>query len=214
MQNEPHAMRPNPPLIYLVFHTVTYLSKLPRMLPLLLPFRQLDQRRSRNRVARKHGKDIEQNTGVIGLVEARRRHASTQLGRATSANLDIDALRVGLRAVCLAGGVQGEDLVAEDVVAWREVRDGKVPAEVVLDQVVGDPGAGVVTGFPGRGLDFRPRQGGGGDGGEVPGYWSDVFLDGPDVRGGPCVLLVAVNVTFYNILHQVVEQGKRDVRWA
>lgn len=88
----------------------------------------------------------------------------------------------------MTSGVQGQNLVAQDVVARREVGDGQVPGEVVLDEVVGHPGAWVVTGFPGARLDLGPLQRGGVGGAEVAGYRRDVFLHGSDVGDGPGVL--------------------------
>jgi hypothetical protein len=160
------------------------------MLPLLLTLRQLDQCRSWDGVTRELSEDIEQDTRIIRLIKARRRHTPTQFRRSTTANLDIDALRVRLSAIRLARSVQRENLMANHVVARCEVGDRQVPGEVVLDEVVGDPGAGVVAGFPGSGLDLGPEEGGWGHGGEVPGDGGDVFLDGADVRSGPCVLYV------------------------
>jgi hypothetical protein len=160
------------------------------MLPLLLTLRQLDQCRSWDGVTRELSEDIEQDTRIIRLIKARRRHTPTQFRRSTTANLDINALRVRLSAIRLARSVQREDLMANHVVARCEVGDRQVPGEIVLDEVVGDPGAGVVAGFPGSGLDLGPEEGGWGHGGEVPGDGGDVFLDGADVRSGPCVLYV------------------------
>jgi hypothetical protein len=86
------------------------LCKFPRMLP-LLTLRHLRNSRTRNGVASELGEDIEQNTRVSGLVEARSRHATVQLSRSTTAHNNVDALRVRLCAVRRARSVQCDDLV-------------------------------------------------------------------------------------------------------
>ena len=160
-----------------------HLSKLPRMLAL----RHLREIRARNSVASELGKDVEKDTRVRSLVEASSRDAAAQLGRSTTAHDNVDALRVRLCAVGGARGVQRDDLVAQDVVARREVGNGQVPGEIVLDEIVGCPCAGVAAGFPGLGLDLGPGQGEGRDAAEVARDGSYVFLYGSDVGAGPCV---------------------------
>jgi hypothetical protein len=61
------------------------------------------------------------------LVETGRRHTSAQLRRSTALNLKVDTLRVGLSTVGLSGGVQSNDLMADDVVSWCDVGDSEVP---------------------------------------------------------------------------------------
>jgi hypothetical protein len=162
-----------------------HLLKVPRMLPL----RQLIQRGPRNSITRELGEQVEQDTRIRRLIKAGRGHTAAQLRGPTPRDLDIDALRVRLGAVSLARGVQRNDLVAQDVVAGCEVGNRQVPGEVVLDEVVGDPGAGVVAGFPGAALDLGPAEGGGvADAAEVPGDGRDVFLHGAGVGDGPGVL--------------------------
>jgi len=85
--------------------------------------------------------------------------------------------------------VQRDDLVAQHVVARREVGDRQVPGVAVLDEVVGGPGAGVRSGFPGLCGDFGPGEGGGGYGAEIAGYGGDVVDYGAGVGDGPCVLV-------------------------
>lgn len=65
-----------------------------------------------------------------------------RLDRAAARDLDVDALGVVLGAVFVARRVQGDDLVAQHVVARLEgAGDGHGPAVVVGDEVVGRPGA-------------------------------------------------------------------------
>jgi hypothetical protein len=119
--------------------TIKHLSKVPR---------NLRHRRSRNRIASERPKHIEQNTRIRRLVQARAHRSAAQLAGSASTNNNVNALWVGLRTVGLARSMQSQDLVPEHVVARREVGNRQVPAEVVLDQVVGGPGTGVATGFP------------------------------------------------------------------
>lgn len=61
---------------------------------------------------------------------------------AAARDLDVDALGVVLGAVLVVGRVQGNDLVAQDVVAGGDAAgDGDGPAVVVGDEVVRRPGA-------------------------------------------------------------------------
>lgn len=81
--------------------TPVHLCKLPSMLPLL----ECLQCRSGNSVRSKLGEQVERNTRVSRLVKARCGYTTRWLNRATAANLDVDALRIRLRAIRLAGGV-------------------------------------------------------------------------------------------------------------
>jgi hypothetical protein len=67
-------------------------------------------------------------------------------------------LRIRLRAVGLSRRVQRNNLVPNHIVARRKVGNGQVPAEVVLDQVIGYPGAGVAAALPRALLDLGPFQ--------------------------------------------------------
>ena len=102
---------------------------------------------TRDRVAVERGVDVEQDALVVGLVELRARDALRLVG-AAACDLEVHALRVVLRAVGLVAAVQRDDLVAQDVLSWRDgFGDGKRPAVVVGDQVVRGPvarGAGAV----------------------------------------------------------------------
>ena len=63
--------------------------------------------------------------------------------RPLARNGKIEAERIALRAVGLAGGVEGDNLVAENVVAGRDaLGDLDEPGEVVLDEDVGGPEVG------------------------------------------------------------------------
>lgn len=98
------------------------LLKVPRMLPLL----QRDQCRSRNRIPSVLSEEIELDARIRGLVEAGRRDTARKLDSAAALDLEVDALWVGLCAVRLAAGVQGDDFVADDVVSWDDGGDGEV----------------------------------------------------------------------------------------
>lgn len=63
--------------------------------------------------------------------------AAAGVGGARASDLDVDALGVVLGAVLLAGGVQGDDLVAEHVVTGGEgLGDGEGPGVVVACEAV------------------------------------------------------------------------------
>jgi len=68
--------------------------------------------------------DIVLDAGVGGSVEGGATDTVSTIGAGVSGagagDLNVDTLRVGLGAVLLAGGVESDDLVAEDVVAWGE----------------------------------------------------------------------------------------------
>lgn len=140
-----------------------HLCKLSRVLP-LLTLRQLCKRRPRDRISSVFGKQIKLNPRIRTLIKTRRRHTPTQLHSPTPTNHNIHTLGVRLCTIRLARGVQRDDFVAQDVVPRGEIWDRQVPGEVVLDEVVGDPGTRVGAGFPGALLDFGPGEGGGGDG--------------------------------------------------
>jgi len=131
------------------------------MLP-LLPLRRLPDRRPGNRITRERRIQIENDACIICLVEAGRWHAAAQLCGAAALDLDVDALGVRLGAVAGLCRVQGDDLVAQDVVAGREVGGhGETPRVVGRDERVGDPGAGVVAGDEGALGELGPEERGG-----------------------------------------------------
>lgn len=163
--------------------------KIPRMLPHLPSLRQLLHLRPGNRIPIKRPIQRKHNPRVRRLIKARSWDSPIQLDSATAPNLDIDALRVGLGAVGLSGRMQGNDFVPDDVLARCEVGDCEIPAEVVLDQVVGDPVPWVTTRFIGAGLDLGPSEGGWGYGAAVAVARGYVFLDWASVGDGPCVPL-------------------------
>jgi len=69
--------------------------------------------------------------------------AAARVGGAGAGDLDVDALRVGLRTVLLSRRVQGDNFVAQDVVARGEgLGDVDGPLVAVGDQLVGAPGVG------------------------------------------------------------------------
>lgn len=80
--------------------------------------------------------DVVLDTGISSLVEGGTSNAvstvSAGVGGARAGDLNVDALGVGLGAVLLAGGVESDDLVAEDVVAGCErLGDGEGPLVAV-----------------------------------------------------------------------------------
>lgn len=154
----------------------------------LIPLFQARDRRPGDRVASKAPEDIKHDPRIRRRVKARSNNTTTGLHSPTSRHHNVDALGIRLRTVLLARSVQRNDLVAQHVVARREVGDRQVPAKVVLDQVVSRPGAWVGAGFPRRRGDLGPLQGGWVGAAEVTGHGRDVFLYGADVADGPGVL--------------------------
>lgn len=77
--------------------------------------------------------DTDKDASALVLVQRVRLDTRRVCGAGTG-DLESEALRIVLRAVFLVGGVQGDDLVAEDVAAWCERRgDGYGPGVVVCD---------------------------------------------------------------------------------
>jgi hypothetical protein len=65
------------------------------------------------------------NAGICGLVRARERHQSSRTLRSTSRDLDLMTARVELRTRVAVGGVQGDDLMTDEVVTGLQAfRDG------------------------------------------------------------------------------------------
>jgi len=80
--------------------------------------------------------DVVLDALIGGLIKGGASHAvgavGAGVGGARAGDLDVDTLGVGLGAVLLAGGVEGDDLVTEDVVASGErVGDGEGPRVVI-----------------------------------------------------------------------------------
>ena len=80
--------------------------------------------------------DVVLDTSIGGLVEGGAGNAVSAVGAgvggAGASDLNVDTLGVGLGAVLLAGGVEGDDLVAEDVVAsGQRLGDGEGPRVVI-----------------------------------------------------------------------------------
>jgi hypothetical protein len=73
-----------------------------------------------------------------------------------------DGFNVQLRAIILAPTMQRNNLMANDVVAWRQLggQNGGY-LEVVSDERVGDPSS---WGYDGGLGDLGPAEGGGGEG--------------------------------------------------
>ena len=119
-------------------------------------------RRPRKRIRTRIRINIKHNTRHIPLIQTRARHTTRRLYASTTANFQIQTLRIQLRPVVVLAAVQGDDFVPDDVVAWCEFRrqDGGGD-EPVLDEAVGDPGSWGDDGGLG---DFGPAEGGGGEG--------------------------------------------------
>lgn len=93
------------------------------------------------------------------LVKARSSYTPAQTRSSASFNLEVDTLWVSLSAIGLASSVESDDLVPDDIVARSEGgRDRRRPGVVGLDEIVGHPGTGVVTGFPGTFVDLGPEE--------------------------------------------------------
>lgn len=91
--------------------------------------------------------EVEQDTGVGGLVESGGLDAGGLVGAATG-DLDVHALGVHLGTTLAVALVQGDDLVAEHVVAGSQVAgDGDGGLVAVLDELVGSPDAVLQTGL-------------------------------------------------------------------
>lgn len=139
--------------------------------------------------------EVEKDTGVGGSVELGEVATVEGLGAASS-DLEVDALRVSLGAVGLAGGVEANDLVAENVVTSLEVLgDGELPGEAITDEVVGGPVTGVTTRLQTLLSDLGPLESALVDAGEVAADWGEVLSDGAVVGIGPGVPLQGDNIT-------------------
>lgn len=88
-----------------------------------------------DRVAGQGGVDVEEDARVLLLVEGGALAAVgarvARVGLAGARDLEVDALGVVLRAVHVPGGVERDDLVAEDKVAGEVLRDLDLGGEVV-----------------------------------------------------------------------------------
>lgn len=79
------------------------------------------------------------NTGVVGSVELSSRDTTGHRVSGAS-DAEVDALRVELRTADIASGVEGEDLMAEDVVSRLYVgRNSDPPGKAIVDKFVGGP---------------------------------------------------------------------------
>jgi len=98
--------------------------------------------------------DVDLDTRIGGCVELVSGDTLGVLGAGTS-NLQVNALGVVLGAVLLAGGVEGDDLVAENVVAGSDrAGDSDRPGQVVVDELGGSPLTILVT----SGVDLEELQ--------------------------------------------------------
>ena len=143
------------------------------------------QRGPRNRIRRVRLIDIDQDARIrrrIQLLAQRARRVVLPPAR----DLQVDALRIVLRAVLLTRGMQRDDLVPRDVVPRRDGRrDRDGPGVVRGDELVGRPGAGVAGRLEALGVDFEEGEFGLVDFGAVALAVGEVGDDGPVVTVGP-----------------------------
>lgn len=80
--------------------------------------------------------DVDQDTGVSRGVELFT-SGSRGTGGSAASDLQVDALRIVLGAVCVSGGVKSNDFVAQNIVSRCDgIRDGYSPAVVGSDKLV------------------------------------------------------------------------------
>lgn len=138
--------------------------------------------------------EVEQDTRVGGGVELGEVATVEGLGT-TSSDLEVDALRVSLSTIGLAGGVEANDLVAENVVTGLEVLgDGELPGEAITNEVVGGPVTGVASRLETLLGDLGPLEAALVDAGEVAADGGEVLSDGTVVGIGPGVPLQGDNI--------------------
>lgn len=106
-----------------------------------------EQCRARHGVAGDGGVRIHVDARV-GVLVQRCAGGTCGIGGARACYLDVEALRVVLRAVERAGAVQGDDLVAEDVVAGgQRLGHRGCPLAALVDQGLGRPLLGAVVDY-------------------------------------------------------------------
>ena len=102
---------------------------------------------------------IEQDAQIQRRIKRLSRHAARNSLRASSRDLQIHALRIRLRAVGRARRVQGNNLVADNVVAGRQPgRDSDGPGDAIRDERVRGPGARVRARDPAPSIYLNPLQ--------------------------------------------------------
>jgi hypothetical protein len=83
--------------------------------------------------------DVVMNTWIIGSVKLSSWNTA-RYGGAGSSDAEVDALGVELSTADIVGGVEGEDLVAKDVVSRHDVGGNPDrPGKVIGDQFIGRP---------------------------------------------------------------------------
>jgi hypothetical protein len=124
--------------------------------------RSRPQRRTRVRVSSRVRVDVKHNPRHIPLIQARPCNPTRRSNRATSSNFQIQTLRVQLRTVIVLTAMQGNDLMANDVVSRRELRrQNSRRLEVILNKLVRDPSPRADNG---RLRYLGPFEGAGGEG--------------------------------------------------
>ena len=140
--------------------------------------------------------EAELDTGVIRGVELGEVTTAAKSLGATTSDLEVDALGVGLGTVGLASGVKTDDLMSENVVTGLEVLgDGELPGVTVRDELVGGPAAGVAARDEALLGDLGPSEASLVDAGEVTADGGKVLGNGTVVRLGPGVPLQGDNIT-------------------
>lgn len=116
-------------------------------------------------VAAERGVEVEEDAGVARGVKFSCGNARGERLRAAAADLDVQALRVALGAIRASGAVEGDDLVAEDVVTRGEAGgELHVRGEVLRDHGIRHPASGVAAGQVGGLGDLGERETSGGCG--------------------------------------------------
>ena len=124
--------------------------------------------------------DVVLDAGVGGGVQGGSQDTLRLVGT-SAGDLDVEALGVVLGAVLGAGAVQGDGLVAEDVVSGGEAgRHGHGPGVVVGDHLVGGPAVGEASL-----VNLDPLEGALVGVGAVGSALGDVGQHGTDVAFGP-----------------------------
>ncbi|KAJ3543722.1 hypothetical protein NM208_g3427 [Fusarium decemcellulare] len=141
---------------------------------------------------------FEQNLRALGAVGWQEYHvdfekkvlkSATREGTAAATtDLEVDALGVGLGTVGLAGRVEGDDLVSENVVAGLEVSgDGESPREAIANQLIRSPSSRIGARDEALLGDLGPLEALLVDASKLAGHGSKVVDDGTVVTLWPCI---------------------------
>lgn len=101
---------------------------------------------TRESISGRVGVYVEHNTWHAPCVQAGASNTACRSNRATSTNLQVQALRVQLSAIIVLPTVKSDDLVTDDIVScFKILRQGHGDLELIFDERVRSPGAGVET---------------------------------------------------------------------